>query len=192
MGDPPIRLREPLGDLGSPGAETSDLETLQGRREGTLLRSREFLLAVLASPPKTTAGDRTSRRVELASELLGYQEVQIVNLLCTPTRDVCDIQAAGATSGPWIYSRAAIKRLMPAADAVLFAWGCKPPTGPARPHHGRQVNWVRMQATEQGLSQWTVGGTPRHPSRWQRYTHRAYPGLDFREALRMALTTTLA
>lgn len=154
---------------------------------GVVVRPSKLLLAVLASPPKTTTGNRTSGRVKLAAELLGCQEVQIVNLLGTPTRDVCDIQSAGSMPGPWIDSRTSIQCLLPTADAVLFAWGCKSPIGSARIHQRRQVEWVKVQTKQQDLPEWTVGGCPRHPSRWQRYTHHAFPGVAFRDALRLAL-----
>jgi len=66
---------------------------------------------------------------------------------------------------------------------VLLAYGTQEPSGEARAHHREQVRWLDGQIEERALSKWWVGGSARHPSRWQRYTFRELPGIEFREAL---------
>ena len=56
------------------------------------------LLAILANPPQATSGDRTYRRVAMASALLGCDEAAIVNLLGIPSRDVTAIGVLAVTA----------------------------------------------------------------------------------------------
>ena len=66
---------------------------------------------------------------------------------------------------------------------MLLALGVEATAGAARAHHQAQIAWLSQELTERGLPVWTVGGTPSHPSLWQRFTHRTHPGLDFDIAL---------
>ena len=112
--------------------------------------------------------------------------MSVENLFGVRTRDVLDVPLAGAEHSPWIASRAALSAAMVQAEAVLLAWGSEP-TGPARAHHRAQASWLMDEIRTHQLRAWTVGGRPRHPSRWQRYTSRSYPDLDFRSALNLSL-----
>lgn len=146
-----------------------------------------LLVAILATPPSATSGVRTRARLALAADAIGATALEVVNLLDVATRDVLDMADAGREVEPWLASRDQIHSSLAKADQVLLAWGISEPTGPARSHHRAQVHWVMEDITANGLSWWTVGGSPRHPSRWQRYTARTYPGRAFREALDASL-----
>jgi hypothetical protein len=123
----------------------------------------------------------------MAARILGYERVEIVNLISVATDTVLDIAAAGDDQVSWLASRPQILNCLDHADAVLLGWGCTEPSGPARHHHRTQVEWLKSTLANRRLKTWTVGGTPRHPSRWQRYTARAYPGTPFSVALANAL-----
>jgi len=145
------------------------------------------LVAVLASPPLSTSGERTIARVNMAAACLGSASASISNLLKVATDDVRQISVAGASQDPWIASRQELETSIAAADTLLFAWGCSEPTGAAREHHRAQVAWLMGTIRARGLSYWTVDDKPRHPSRWQRHTWRAHPGVPFQVALKASL-----
>jgi hypothetical protein len=145
------------------------------------------LLAILASPPLTTSGDRTRARLHLAAELLGYDQVELANLLSSATSTVLEISVVGASAEPWDRARPDIDGALERATGVLLGWGCSEPNGLARLHHRRQTAWLAVRTAAHDLPRWTIGGAPRHPSRWQRYTHRTFPGVEFRDAVRRAL-----
>jgi hypothetical protein len=144
------------------------------------------LLAVLATPPLSTSGERTLARVQMAAALIGSDSISVVNLLRTPTNNVNEVRSVGATAEPWLNSRPALLLALRQADAVLLGWGAEP-IGPARHHHRDQVTWLLAEILTTGLPSWTVGGQSRHPSRWQRYTARTHPELDFPTALALTL-----
>ena len=150
-------------------------------------KSARRLLAILATPPLTTSGARTCSRLHLATKILGSDVLVIVNLIAVPTRDVLDIASVGSESAPWREARCDLASQIAAADTVLLAWGTAEPAGPARDHHRAQVAWVNDLISSRGIVRWTVGGTPRHPSRWQRHTARMQPGLPFSLALAASL-----
>jgi len=141
------------------------------------------LVAILATPPLTTSGRRSRDRVALVAALLGFDSHSIVNLVETATEDITRLATVGAADVVWLESRPAIESAARKADGALFAWGHSEPSGIARKHHRDQVEWVLSQVRQLDLPWWTVGTTPRHPSRWQRYTSRAFPGERFDEAL---------
>jgi hypothetical protein len=146
------------------------------------------LLAVLANEPATTSGDRTRRRVATATNIIGCTTTVIINLFSVPTATVSGISVAGVEESAWLAARADISDGLRHADAILLAWGCTEPSGAARAHHRSQVAWLVGALSKISLPVWTVGGVPRHPSRWQRYTSRAYPSLAFNDALENSLT----
>lgn len=150
------------------------------------LPPRLRLMAVLATPPLATSGERTLARVRIAANLIGSTSVSVSNLLDVATNDVREIAKVGAREEPWVKSRAALSTAIGDADAVLLAWGTEP-VGSARQHHRDQVAWLLDAIRAQRIPSWTVGGQSRHPSRWQRYTSRAHAGLDFRIALELSL-----
>lgn len=150
------------------------------------------LLAVLASPPSGTSGQRTLARVSMAAALIGCSDYQVANVFAEPTADVLAITAAGTTSKHWMTAREALEPLIEKADNVLFAWGKTEPAGPAREFHRAQIEWLICQTSQAAAAVWMVGAEPRHPSRWQRYTSREHPQLPFPEALDRALRVASA
>lgn len=148
--------------------------------------TREELLAILANPP-LTQGTRTLRRVELAAALLGYERAHVVNLFALPSHATGEIAVLGAEEHGWLSARELLKPSLESAHGVLLAYGTTPPVGAARLHYRRQVEWLHGLIAECQLPTWYVGDGPRHPSRWQRWTYRAHPGVPFAEALRDSL-----
>lgn len=154
---------------------------------GARVGSGRTLVGILASPPATTSGDRTRRRLALAANVLGFDRVDVVNLFGSATATVVEISDLGVDVAPWREARLEITGGLHEADGVLLGWGCTEPAGRARWHHRAQVAWLRTTLADRGMIGWTVGGTPRHPSRWQRFTARQFPGLAFGDALGRAL-----
>jgi hypothetical protein len=148
----------------------------------------KHLVAVLASPPKRTNGQRTIARVQLAASVLQLDSFSICNLFPLATDDVNEISQLGFGTGAWHEGRQALEDELRAGDHVLFAWGLAEPLGPARAHHRDQVSWVRRRVRERHAVTWTLGGAPRHPSRWQRHTSATLPGVPFETALRASLS----
>ena len=136
--------------------------------------SPRTLLAVLASPP-TTAGTRTLNQVRVAAGILDCQHLRVVNLFPVPTRDVPAISALGTQPEVWLAGRAEVAAAFRDADAVVAGWGVTAPVGPARGFMREQVAWFAGAAEDAGIPEvWTVGGQPRHPSRWHRYVADRY------------------
>ncbi len=132
------------------------------------------LLAILLNPPLTTSGARTIRAVELARRVLGYSHVEIVNLHGGPTATVVELNMAVDQTG-WIDARADIRRALGGAGGLLGGWGIAGLTGMARRARNEQVDWLKAEAGLAGLTQiWTVGGEPRHPSRWHQFVSDKY------------------
>ena len=150
-------------------------------RRSTVVRARSAVF-ILAAPP-LTSGERTIERVNIAQSILQFDEVTIANLFPLPTVSVLDISSLGRSEDSWVAGREQMRFLLePATDAVL-AFGVSAPTGEAREHHRRQVEWLFTHLAQIDVKVWTVGGRTTHPSRWQRHTHNAFPELPFREAL---------
>jgi hypothetical protein len=145
------------------------------------------MAAVLANPP-LTEGERTLRRVAMAAELLGFEQVVIANFFAIASRGTGAIAVLGAGEDGWLDARAVLARQLDMAQGVLLAYGRTAPAGEAGLHFLRQVEWLGTRIAARSLPAWHVGDGPRHPSRWQRWTCRAYPGLPFAEALRRSLT----
>lgn len=144
------------------------------------------LVAVLSNPPLTD-GQRTIRRVRLAADLLGFDEVIVANLFGLPSVSTRAIAHIGAAEEGWVMARAPLQSSLDVSGGVLIAYGVTPPTGPARRHFEAQLEWLCLHLTARDLPMWQVGDGPRHPSRWQRWTSRAHPNLEFPEALRCSL-----
>src|SRR4051794_31018520 len=145
------------------------------------------LLAILASPPLATSGSRTRARLTLAARLIGCDTFAVANLISIPTTDVLDISVVGHEKASWCDARIRLAAQLDDAEDVLLGWGCTEPVGAARKHHRSQVAWLRTEVSRHGFRPWTLGGKPRHPSRWQRYTARYHNGLPFVDALAEAL-----
>lgn len=148
------------------------------------------LLAVLANPP-LEAGLRTLQRVDLAASLLGFRSFGVANLFALPTRATGAITQLGATESGWLAARPVIEAAVRTADGVLLAYGTGSPSGSARFYFSAQVDWLHDRLQESGAPVWQVGDGTRHPSRWQRWTCRAHPGVPFTEALRLSFESVL-
>lgn len=146
------------------------------------------LVAILHNPP-TTPGDRTRGRVEMARRLLGFDSVRTVNLCSAPTYRSSGLTIAAAAPGPWEDARTSIAEALSRDVTVLLAYGVSEPAGAARHHYRTQVAWLEQQLRFNRATSWTVGDGPRHPSRWQRYTHREMPNVSFVDALERALSS---
>jgi hypothetical protein len=128
-----------------------------------------ILCVVLACPP-TTNGVRTLRMVGRVAEVMGYNEIRHVNLFSWASRDLRDLGRQGADAAGWLEARAPLARTLTQTDALLCAWGVVEPSGIARQHHRDQLNWFLTAARDLGFkTAMTIGGAPRHPSRWHQY-----------------------
>ena len=148
---------------------------------------RGTLLVVGSNPPAQTSGQRTLARVQQAATILGFEEAVLANPFALPTYRSGGIADLGRTPGGWLDARTALVSGLDDCDGVLLAYGTQEPSGEARAHHRDQVRWLDEQIEERALPSWWVGGSARHPSRWQRYTWRELPGIEFREALKRSL-----
>jgi hypothetical protein len=144
------------------------------------------LVCVLANPP-TTSGARTLGRVGRAAELLGYRDIEVVNLFPLATYRTGGINGLGTEAAHWHHARRPIEEALNRAAAVLIGYGTTEPAGLARGHHRDQVAWLRQRIVERKLPTYQVGDGPRHPSRWQRWTFRHHPEVPFSEALKLSL-----
>lgn len=147
---------------------------------------RGTLVAVLANPPLTD-GKRTLRRVALAAELLGFDDVAVANLFSMPSHRTGAITELGTAEDGWLEARESLETCLGTGDGVLLAYGATSPSGEARVQFRQQVAWLHRRITARNLPTWHVGDGPRHPSRWQRWTYRAHPNVPFPEALRGSL-----
>lgn len=145
------------------------------------------LLVVGCNPPARTSGLRTLNRLQQARGILGFEDVRLANLFSLASYQSGELSQLGAEPQGWIDARAPLEVELDESAAVLLAYGTQPPSGQARLHFREQVGWLEIQLVARGLPTWWVGGAPRHPSRWQRYTHRTYPHLTYAEALTLSL-----
>lgn len=145
------------------------------------------LLAILANPP-TCGGQRTLARLDLAKRLMGFGDVRVVNLFAVASRSTREMGRLGACPDGWLDARTPIENALGEANAVLLAFGLEPPNGRARSHFREQVLWLQERIEERHLVTWQIGDGPRHPSRWQRWTHRAHPDLGFEQAIARSLS----
>lgn len=145
------------------------------------------LLVIGTNPPSVTTGQRTLARVEQGRAVLGFNEAKVVNLFALPSYRSGGLAELGTTSVGWEKARENLGEGLDEAAGVLLAYGTQMPSGPARQHFHDQVSWLETEIMTRRLPVWWVGGKPRHPSRWQRYTCRAHPGLGFEEALALSL-----
>jgi hypothetical protein len=128
-----------------------------------------ILCALLACPP-TTSGTRTVNALAVASRCLQLPTVSIANLLCVPARDTSAMSKAGIRAAAWDESRAELASAVGQAEVLIAAWGVGPLTGPARQHQRVQIAWLMQTAQASGHAYvWTMGGQPRHPSRWHQF-----------------------
>lgn len=148
------------------------------------------LLVILANPPLGTTGLRTLNRVSQASAIFGSEKALITNLLSVPTRSTSDIREVGGDPEGWRLSRADIQEKVALAGHIIYAFGVSEPSGPARINFRDQLGWLSTLVARRHGMVWTVGPTPRHPSRWHRFTSRAHPGLDVPTALALSFVSS--
>lgn len=151
------------------------------------MKPARLLLVVGSNPPSQTSGRRTLTRVEQARVILGFEEARLANLFAVSSYRSGGLSEFGATPAGWLDARADLEAGLSLACGVLLAYGTKPPTGPARSHFRDQVEWLDRRIDAHTLPSWWVGGAPRHPSRWQRYTWRQFPDVSYTDALELAL-----
>lgn len=144
------------------------------------------LVAVLSNPPLTD-GQRTLRRVALAGSILGFAAHRVVNMFAIPSHATGALGRLGMAESGWASARMEMCAGLKNADGVLLGYGSTLPSGTAREHFRAQVDWLSGQLSSMEVPIWQLGETPRHPSRWQRWTYRAHPGVSFEEAVRRSL-----
>lgn len=144
------------------------------------------LLFVGLNPP-LTSGSRTRNRVELARVLLGFASVEHGNLFAHATRDLAEIGTVGVAEDGWLAARVQLIAQSQSADGVLLGYGVQAPKGAAGDQFRAQVAWLESHLEQVRMPIWQVGGLPRHPSRWQRYTYRTHSGVAFEKALAAVL-----
>jgi hypothetical protein len=127
------------------------------------------LVAVLANPP-VTSGARTRNSLVHALAPTECSVLIVANIYALPTRDVPDIGAQGRSPEGWDLARQELRNAISGADEVLAGWGMNRLSGAARDHRTRQLTWLRDLCESHSIhTAWTVGGQPRHPSRWPQY-----------------------
>ncbi len=158
------------------------------------VRRQGVLLAVLLNPPASSSGARSRRAAQRAAEVLGYDCCEIANLFAEPTATVVDLNLLGAGLGLWAPVRQRLSEQIRGAGGVLAAWGVAGASGTLRRERDLRGAWVAAEAGRVGHEQiWTVGGAPRHPSRWHQYVadrHGRTLGGTFEERLTQVLTAT--
>lgn len=152
--------------------------------------SKETLLAVLSNPP-VTDGRRTLARLDTARAILGFECVEVANLFALPSYRTGDISRLGIAEDGWVAAREVISQGLAEADGVLLAYGVGLPVGVARERFRAQIAWLTDRLGERTVPVWRVGDGARHPSRWQRWTHRTYPDLTFPDALQRSLVVVV-
>lgn len=140
------------------------------------------LCALLACPP-TTSGVRTLNALGVAARCLQFTHLTVGNLLSVPARDMSAMSEVGVDADLWKAARVDVEQALGHADGLIAAWGVGPLAGPARRHHRDQIEWLIRTAQAAGHTiTWTLGGQPRHPSRWHQFASdrhgRTSPGLS--------------
>lgn len=175
-----------------PFVEDYYLKLVTTRQDTVTDQADRTLTALLACPP-TTSGTRTINALAVACQCLELPTFRIANLLSVPARDTKAMSEAGSTEAPWNSSRPALLQAMLGASQLLAAWGVYPLLGAASNFQRMQIAWLMQAARELGHSHaWTLGGQPRHPSRWHQFTSdrhgRTGTGLSREERIAALLT----
>lgn len=132
------------------------------------------LAVILASPP-TTSGTRTLNMARRASAILGFDDLEVVNLFPIATRNTGEISVLGREETHWIDARPALELALSNSESLLAAWGVGTCNGTARRWWALQLEWIATTAPMFGHTKaWTLGPEPRHPSRWHQYVSDKY------------------
>jgi hypothetical protein len=148
--------------------------------------------AILINPPLGDGG-ATLRHLEILRRILQCKTIKVANLLPAPTRSVIEITSAGELQESWQEARPSLLELLDSSNHIVLGWGLGGGfSGPARRHFASQVQWVERAIRRQTkpISVWTVGGQPRHPSRWHQYVsdvHGRTSGGSFDQRLQEVL-----
>lgn len=129
---------------------------------------RRLLIAVLLNPP-TGDGKRTNKHLQIASENLRCDAIEIVNLYPGTTKNLAELGRTASHPHVWIEHRTVIATALSQGDEVLLGWGVSLPAGHARKHMAEQIQWVIEELHSNGIEPWVLGDGPRHPSRWHQY-----------------------
>lgn len=169
-------------DRSAGGRKVSAMAT--GRREG-------YLLAVLLNPPSSSSGARSLGAVRRAAAVLGFDGFRIANLFAEPTATVVELNALTVPGDSWAEVQQRLMKQLPAAGGVLAAWGVAGASGRLRNLRDARAAWLVAEACRCGHDAiWTVGGQPRHPSRWHQYVadkHGRTSGGSFEKRLGQVL-----
>lgn len=151
------------------------------------------LVALLLNPPLRDPSDTVSMaNLHVAKDVLGCASLQVANMFAIPTKDLPDINLVGREPHGWLATRPQLTEAIAQADVVILGWGLGGLSGPARLHFREQIDWVFSLLAAHGRV-WTVGGVPRHPSRWRQFVgpqRNIARGEDFTERLRSVLQQT--
>lgn len=130
-----------------------------------------------------------------ASEVLGFESVEVANLFYEATPSVVELNLLRRFElGAWRKVRQEFDEQIGNAAGLLAAWGVTGASGPLREMRDQRASWVLRQARAYGHTTiWAVGGQPRHPSRWHQYVadrHGRTSGGTFEDRLRQVLVPT--
>lgn len=157
-------------------------------------RRGESLLGVLLNPPSASTGTRSLGALRRAADVLGYKGVEVVNLFGEPTPTVVELASLAVDSDSWPAIQLGLRAQLRTAGGVLAAWGVAGASGEFKRERERRATWLVCQAARCGHDHvWTVGGEPRHPSRWHQYVadkHMRTSGGTFEERLAQVLVST--
>ena len=147
--------------------------------------------AILINPPATSGG-RTLRHLGAAGRALGHAHVVVANLCAMPTRDVNELERVATDPRIWHSARPELERVIMQSDVLIAGWGVKSWSGPSAVHFRDQLELRAGSGHEMpGKNEiWTLGGEPRHPSRWHQYVSERY-GRATGETLAARLSSVL-
>lgn len=149
------------------------------------------LVAILLNP-SLGPGRLTLNRVSLGAHLLGHDSFAVVNLFGQATHNSQGIKAHSDISHELEVQREVISSSIAGCDEVLLGYGRSAPPQVLRSYYAEQIQHVQAQVHAKKRDAVSVGGEPWHPSRWQRYTYRAYPGIAFEQALGLSFVRIAA
>ncbi|WP_235856943.1 DUF1643 domain-containing protein [Occultella glacieicola] len=147
---------------------------------------------MLLNPPSASSGARSRGAVRRAAGVLGFDGYEVANLFADPTPTVVELNLLSAHEMSWPELQQRLSEQLRAAHGVLAAWGVAGASGNFRRARGERAAWLIEEAERRGHRHfWTVGGEPRHPSRWHQYVadkHGRATGGTFEERLVQVLT----
>lgn len=145
------------------------------------------LLAVLLNPPSASTGARSLGAVRRAAKVLGFEGFEVANLFSEPTPTVVELNLLTGHEDSRSQFQRRLGEQLRSAGGVLAAWGVAGASGKFRRERNERAAWLQKKALRLGHEHiWTVGGEPRHPSRWHQYVadkHGRTAGGTFEERL---------